>query len=217
MISKKSLTVQMDSQIIPSLKSALNSAKPGIQAQIQMVPKPRPGTRQVFEMEGTCSKAGVLLLLYPNNNELVIVLTRRTHRLVTHQGQISLPGGRQEKGETFRQTAIRETGEELGISADAIEILGELTPLYLPVSNFCIHPLVAFAPTKPHITPSPFEVEEVIEIPLNHLLDDSNIQHEIRTIREYEVSIPFYQFQQYKIWGATAMVLSEFIDILKGI
>jgi 8-oxo-dGTP pyrophosphatase MutT (NUDIX family) len=168
-------------------------------------------------MEETCSNAGVLLLLYPKNNELVLVLTRRTDRVVNHQGQISLPGGRQEKGETIRQTAIRETGEELGVSADTIEILGELTPLYVPVSNFCIHPLVAFAPIRPHITPSPFEVDEVIEIPLNHLLDDSNIQHETRIIREYEVCIPFYQFQQYKIWGATAMVLSEFIEILRGI
>ena len=207
----------MDSRIIAALKGALNNTKPGFKAQIQMVPNPRPGTRPVYKMEETCANAGVLLLLYPKNNEWVLVLTRRTDRVVNHQGQISLPGGRQEKGETLRQTAIRETGEELGVSADMMEILGELTPLYLPVSNFCIHPVVAFTPTKPHLTPSPFEVDEVIEIPLNHLLDDSNIQHEIRIIREYEVRIPFYQFQKYKIWGATAMVLSEFVEILKGI
>lgn len=131
-----------------------------------------------------------------------------------HQAQISFPGGRQEAGEDLIQTALRETQEELGVQPDAIRVLGMLTPLYIPPSKTCIHPVVATLWERPEFVRSPEEVEEVIEVPLAHLRDPMNRHEEVWTIRGIPVRVPFYLFKGNKIWGATAMVLAEFLELL---
>jgi 8-oxo-dGTP pyrophosphatase MutT (NUDIX family) len=132
-----------------------------------------------------------------------------------HQAQISFPGGRQEPGEDLVQTALRETKEELGIQPDSPRLLGTLTPLYIPPSNTCIHPVVATLPQRPEFFRSPKEVEEVIEMPLAHLRDPINVHEEIWTLRGIPLRIPFYLFKRNKIWGATAMVLAELLELLE--
>jgi 8-oxo-dGTP pyrophosphatase MutT (NUDIX family) len=151
----------------------------------------------------------VLLLLYPQDDQLFFVLTRRTDTLNNHQGQISLPGGSQEPGETLPDTAVRETNEELGIHLDGAELLGRLASLYIPPSDFEIHPFVAHLPTRPDFAPSPAEVAELIKVPLDSLLDTHIFRVETWTIRGVKVEVPFYLIEGHKIWGATAMVLSE--------
>lgn len=146
-----------------------------------------------------------------------LLFTRRTADVLHHRGEISFPGGAREDNEDLIQAAVRETQEELTISPRDYRILGSLTPLYIPPSRFCIYPAAAGASIRPDFTPEPREVKEVIEIPLAHLLDDKNRRLEKWTIRGEQRRIPFYEFGENKIWGATAMVLAEFIAIVKKI
>ena len=189
---------------------------PDYRAQGIMAPEPRPGMKPFSEVEHSCRKAGVLLLLYPHKSRLNLVLTRRTDGLDNHRNQISLPGGQIEAEETAQEAAIRETEEELGVPGKLFRSLGSLTPLYIPPSHFCIYPTVAFSPEKPDFKPCHREVSDVIEIPIRHLLDRKNSRRENRMIRGIETNVPFYIFNECRIWGATAMVLSEFLVILKG-
>ena len=196
-----------------SLENRLSQGLPGLSAQLFMVPDPRPGSKVYTEVQDFCLRAGVLILLYPKEDTLSVVLTRRTEKLERHQAQISFPGGRQEEGESLEQTALRETCEELGIDPVDIRIIGQLTPLYIPPTNYCIYPVVARMDKIPHFFPSAFEVAEVLEIPLEHLLDPKTVHREKWTLRGAEVSVPFYLYQGHKIWGATAMVLAEFLEL----
>jgi 8-oxo-dGTP pyrophosphatase MutT (NUDIX family) len=199
------------------LEKRLAGLKPGLEAQLGMCPNPRPGHQAYFEVEDTCLKAGVLVLLYPRKGKLHLVLTRRTDKVDFHKGQISFPGGRQEKGEGLEQAAIREAKEELEVDPKSVRTLGMLTPLYIPPSNYCIYPVVALTENRPDFQPSQLEVAEVLEIPLDHLLSPQNVQKEMWTIRDAELEVPFYSFGEHKIWGATAMVLAEFLEIAKKI
>ncbi len=201
--------------LISRLKTQLRGPKPGLEAQLRMVPDPRPGNRTYQEVGDNCLKAGVLVLLYVREGRFFLALTRRTSKVAHHQAQISFPGGRMNQNETPVEAALREAGEEIGIIPKSLRLLGELTPLYIPPSNYCIYPVVAFAEDLPHFKPFPEEVEEIIEMPLDHLLDRKNLRRETRLIRGEEVSVPFYQFQEHKIWGATAMVLAELLELLR--
>lgn len=196
------------------LERKLRGDKPGLNAQLKMAPRPRPGHLKYDEVDVSCTRAGVLTLLYPWNDILFLVLTKRTERMRYHQSQISFPGGRQEPGEDLVHTALRETCEELGVQPESLRLLGTLTPLYIPPSNTCIHPVVAALPQRPSFARSPEEVEEVIEVPVAHLRDPKNVHEELWTIRGIPVRVPFYLFKGNKIWGATAMVLAELLELL---
>jgi len=202
-------------EVLRSLKNRLAGPMPGLKAQMGMIPHPRPGNKAYFEVEDSSIKAGVLLLFYPFKDRLHLVLTRRTEQVDFHKGQISLPGGRQEPEESLEQTALREAQEELQIDPDSIQILGMLTPLYIPPSNYCIYPVAAISERRPDFRPAAQEVAEVLEIPLEHLLDSKNMRREKWVIRGADVEVPFYSYKGHKIWGATAMVLAELVDILK--
>jgi len=180
-----------------------------------MVTNPRPGHQVYHDVEDTCLKAAVLVLFYTREDKDYLVLTRRTDKVEFHKGQISFPGGRLEKGEELEQAALREAQEELDIDPGSIRILGMLTPLYIPPSNYCIYPVVALTENRPHFQPSHLEVAEVLEIPLEHLLDPHNVRREMWTIMGAEVEVPFYAFGEHKIWGATAMVLVELLEMIK--
>lgn len=197
------------------LEKALKGAKPGLKAQLKMITNPRPGNKTYQEAERSSIKAGVLVLLYPWKKRLHLVLTKRTPSVLFHQGQISFPGGRQDRGESLQQTALREAREEIMIEPAKIRILGELTPLYIPPSNYCMYPIVAATDKRPDFQASSHEVAEIIEVPIDHLLDDRNIRREVWTIRDIKADVPFYFFKGHKIWGATAMVLAELVELLK--
>ncbi len=195
------------------LAQALSGPKPGLKAQLRMVTDPRPGHKTYDEVKDSCRNAGVLVLLYPQDSRPHLVLTRRTSRVDHHQSQISFPGGQQEKGEDLEQTALREAWEELAVRPESIRILGRLTPLYVPPSRYCIYPVVATSDERPEFQPSEGEVAEVIEVPMDHLLDPQNVHRETWTYREGQYKVPFFLFGEHKIWGATAMVLAELIAI----
>lgn len=202
-------------KLISVLESRLREPKPGLAAQLRMVPDPRPGDQTFQEVGDQCLKAGVLILLYTWEDRLFLALTRRTSRVAHHQAQISFPGGQMNESEGSVEAALREAREEVGIRPESLRVLGELTPLYIPPSNYCIYPVVAIAQGRPDFRPFPDEVEEVIEVPLDHLLDPDNIRREIWLMRGADVSVPFYRFREHKIWGATAMVLAELVELLR--
>jgi len=185
---------------------------------MRMAPRPRQGDVFPLPPEIHPKEAGVLILLYPGANDLHFFLTRRADTVETHKGQISLPGGAQHPGESLRRTALRETREELGICDAAIELLGDaLTPLYIPVSGFRATPFVAFTPTRPEIHASAGEVVEIIEPPLEWIVDEKNIVEEAWEIRGYPAIVPYFALNAHRVWGATAMILSEFREMLQRV
>src|SRR4030042_3364627 len=172
--------------ILSRVEKGLWAPLPGIAAQLKMVPEPRPGQKAYFEVEDTSLKAGVLILLYKNDGRLWMLLTRRTERVPHHRGQISLPGGEQHPGESLEATALRETVEELGPDLASVRVLGRLTPLYIPPSNYCIYPTVAFIPGPLEFHIQPDEVAEVIEVPVDHLADPRNERRATRIIDDQQ-------------------------------
>lgn len=197
------------------LYEELKKPKPGLKAQLRMITTPRPGDRPFPEAEESSIKAGVLILLYPYGEKLHFVLTRRTQRVNFHQAQISFPGGRQEPNESLVEAALREAYEELKIPWESVHILGTLTPLYIPPSNYCIYPVVGAMDKRPGFEPSSFEVAEVIEVPLDYILNPENVKRERWYYKGNEIEVPFFDYKGHKIWGATAMVLAEFIEVTK--
>ena len=161
----------------------------------------------------------VLLLLYRHARELHLVLTRRRDDLPAHAGQISFPGGRQEETETLLEAALRETAEEIGVPETAVDPLGQLTPIYIPPSGFMVHPFVGwYKPAKrPTFLPAINEVAEIIEVPLLHLLDPAIITEEPWDFRGHQIIVPYFALNGHKVWGATAIMLSEFIERLRRI
>jgi 8-oxo-dGTP pyrophosphatase MutT (NUDIX family) len=201
------------------VRRALQQPLPGLPAQLRMAPPGRPNVRP--PNSALPRDAGVLLLLYPANGALHFVLTRRTDRLDHHGGQISLPGGRHEPGDAdFAATALREAYEELGIVLDGADVLGQLTALYVPPSHFLVHPTVGYLPMRPLLQPNEDEVAEVIETSLAVLLDPDVREEEPRALVSQGgrvVSTPYYRIGRHKVWGATAMVLSEFETLLRDV
>lgn len=181
----------------------------------RMVPSLHPAG---YPSEGNlqAKPAGVLLLLYPSDNTLTFALTRRTEYVATHKGQISLPGGAQEQNELPRQTALRETCEEIRACLDETCLIGALTPLYVAASDFVIYPFVGYAPHRPAFEPDPVEVAEVLEVPLPLFLNE-----DIKTVERWnrygvEMDVPFYRIHGQTVWGVTAIILSEFEGRLRS-
>jgi 8-oxo-dGTP pyrophosphatase MutT (NUDIX family) len=200
--------------LLARIEKGLWAPLPGIPAQLAMVPEPRPGHKAYYEVEDSCRKAGVLVLLYVKAGRLLVLLTLRTENVLHHRGQISLPGGEQHPGESLEATALRETVEELGADLGAVRVLGRLTPLYIPPSNYCIYPTVAVVPEPPEFHIQPDEVAEVIEAPVGQLADPESFRRETWHYGGQDHEVPFYEFEGHKIWGATAMVLAELLALI---
>ena len=162
-------------------------------------------------------QAAVLILLYMADNEIYFFITNRNDELKHHKGQISLPGGTQEGDEKLIDTALRETQEEIGINKTSISIIGTITPLFVPVTGFMIYPFIGYSINKLDPKPDPVEVETIFSVNIFDLLNKDNRTAEQRNIRGYNVNVPYFKLNDYQVWGATAMILSEFKDLIKSI
>jgi 8-oxo-dGTP pyrophosphatase MutT (NUDIX family) len=127
-----------------------------------------------------------------------------------------LPGGAVEPEDpSITHTALREACEEIGLCSDDIRILGKLSTVYVEPTDYCIHPLVAYVARRPAFVPEPAEVAELIEVPLRHLLDERNVKVEDWIVRGEPMRVPYFNVFGHKVWGATAIVLSEFLAVLR--
>ena len=190
----------------------MNDKLPGrISHEIMMV---KPRYKYIEKKAPT--PAAVLILLYPIQGKWHFFLTKRTNNVEHHKGQISLPGGMLEKGESYKEAAIRETFEELGVQSRDINIIGPLTPLYIPISNFKIFPFVGWLKSAPKLNIQSKEVSKVFSPSIYSLIDPKTKKIKDSILLGQKVQIPFFNLKNEVVWGATSMILSEFKKILKG-
>ncbi len=162
--------------------------------------------------------AATLLLVYPVDSALVIPLTVRRGDLPDHPGEISLPGGAVDPGDRdLEATALREAAEEVGLAADGVRLVGRLDPVWIPVSNFELVPIVATCEAAPTLAPEEAEVERLIEFPLARLLQDDAITEEDIEVRGYVLRAGVYRWGDTRIWGATARTLGMLGTVLGAI
>src|SRR5258708_37936204 len=197
------------------LRERLAGTLPGLDAQLRFMPTPppRPGWTP-GEFPSDARIAAGLLLLYPGERGPSIPLTVRASGLRRHAGQISLPGGATDPGETLAQAALREAQEEIGVDPARVRVLGELTPVHVLVSGFTLHPLIGITDERPSFTLAAHEVEEVIEVSVEDLQDASSIRQGTRTREGVVIEYPYFDLMGHQVWGATAMILGEFICLL---
>lgn len=168
--------------------------------------------RSVGPPPGMRARLGaVLLLLFPQGGDLCLPLTVRSEHLPHHSGEVSLPGGATDPGDSGpTATALRECEEEIGVPQGGLAIWGEFAPIYILPSNFQVTPVVAYSQIAPQLYVNPYEVSDIILVTLRDLLDPAMVLTERRTLRGMVVDVPYFAIGQQKVWGATALVLSEF-------
>jgi len=198
---------------IDRLEAALRQPLPGAAAHQRMAPRPPRQWPPGFNPARVRNAAG-LLLVFPDDDRASIVLTVRAGTLERHGGQVSLPGGVVEPGETFERAALREAHEEIALPLDDVRLLGALTPLDIPVSGFRLHPIAAAAATRPTLTCSDGEVARILEVPVDELLAPAQLVVVHRARNDVHVEAPAFRVYGEEIWGATAMVLAEFLTLL---
>ena len=212
--------MNFDKTIIEKLKTELGKPLPGEEAQYRMAPPYRPNLSKEEILKLNPRISGVMLLLYEKNNLLHLVFTQRKKYEGVHSGQMSFPGGKKDEDDLdIIQTALRETEEEIGIEKNKIEVIGQLSKLYIPPSNFLVQPVVGFSNSIENFIPQANEVEKIVQIPVDFFLDQQNInlKTEIKIFNGNVVHVPAYIFNEHVIWGATAIMLSEFVFIIERI
>lgn len=201
---------------IDVLRSNLQRDLPGVTAHLTMAPGLRSSPDVLSISNKPCKTAGVLAVLYPQQDSSAgILLTKRREDLPEHAGQISFPGGRQENEESLVQTALRETEEEIGLDPKSIQVIGSLSPIYIDVSNYCVHPFVGVLEDSPsYFKIQEDEVQKILQLPLSELASPTNKRSENRTLRGHSVEIPFFYVNEEVVWGATAMILAELLMVM---
>jgi 8-oxo-dGTP pyrophosphatase MutT (NUDIX family) len=205
----------MYSNLKTYLIGALQQELPGNNAHKKMLP---PGRRlKSFDHElSSVKQSSVLVLIFPVNDKLYTCLTKRPSTMKYHPGQISFPGGKVEKEDiSAEMTALREAQEEVGIDISSIEVIGRLSDFYLEISKFSIQPFLAWSDQKPEFLLNPDEVEELVLFPLSDFIENEIIlETELQTLTGI-LRVKYFPFNDKIVWGATAMILSELIEILK--
>lgn len=219
--------MQQSETLIERLQKRLAGELPGIKSWERMAVKSQKG--QSIESESlqkysdwltkeklsVMKKAAVLIGLFQKDGEWYFPLIKRPMHEKNHPGQIALPGGAMEQDETLETTAIREAFEEVGITPNDVEIIGEMTPLPVPVSNYVISPFVGIINKEPKWKINKDEVEELIILKLDDLISADNGYSEDWNLRGNQVKVPIFKLMDKTIWGATATVLCELIDLIK--
>lgn len=198
------------------LRERLAGTLPGLDAQLRFMPTPPRTGWKPGEFPSDARLAAGLLLVYPGAQGPSIPLTVRASGLKRHPGQISLPGGATDPGETLAQAALREAHEEIGVDPAHVRILGELTPVHVLVSGFTLHPIVGITDDRPSFKLDANEVEELIEVSVEGLQDASAIRQGTRTREGLAIEYPYFDLMGHQVWGATAMILGEFICVLQA-
>ncbi|ADQ79973.1 NUDIX hydrolase [Paludibacter propionicigenes WB4] len=200
------------------LKQKFQQPLPGTASHLKMAPPNR--AKELLEKENhllTARQSAVMVLLFPSNNRLQAIYIKRSEYDGVHSGQIAFPGGKQEKTDPgFEATALRETFEEIGVTADKIEIIGQLSDLFIPPSNFIVKPFVGYCTHQPAYKLDPREIQAVVEIDLADFYSENRIfEKEFSTgTAGKTIKAPYFAINGIEIWGATAMITSELLDVL---
>ncbi len=199
----------MIEQFIQRLNDRITAGLPGMIAHRRMAPPARPLVSFDEHDYPAAKKGSVLILFYPFKETICMALIKRQSYDGVHSGQVAFPGGKIEKDETAEQAALRETKEEIGVDENKITIFNRLSNVYIPPSNFFVFPFLGYAKQRPDFHPDQHEVEYIIESPVDVLMDDS-----IKGIMDIQrgdqiMKAPYYEIMQHKVWGATAIILSE--------
>ena len=200
-----------------ALQKRISENLPGETAQYRMSPRARISTADYLKQNPTHRSSAVLLPLFPYEGTIYTMLIRRPSYDGMHSGQLALPGGKADEGDgSLTFTAIREMEEEVGIKIPEASILGALSPVYIPVSNFLVQPFAAQLSEKPTWIPDKHEVDAIIEFPLAHLLDKTVKDRRRITIgKNMFIDAPCYIVDGQVLWGATAMIFSELECLIK--
>ncbi len=204
----------MDS-FITELKKELAKPLPGIAAQHKMSSITR---RYNTQAPDNAREAGVLALFYPKDTDWhLIFIERVANKKDRHSGQISFPGGKVDPTDpSYAYTALREAEEEVGVAANSINLLGNLTNLYIPVSNFLVHPFVGYLDHTPTFQAQESEVQALLETPFSTFLKEETIKRKTLHINQYTLrDVPHYEVKDKIIWGATAMMMSELVEVAR--
>jgi len=208
----------MDYQNFSNLADKIKKSKLGGEAaQFKLAPEMRKLHTVASAKNKSYRKAAVLALFYPNKEgKTHLLLTLRANYKGTHSAQVSFPGGKFEASDlNLSQTALRECYEEVGISTTQIELIKEMSNVYIPPSNFMVTPFIGFSDTYP-VFKTNHEVAELIEVPLSNILDDAFISYKnMRTSDSENNTIPYFNLNNHTVWGATAMIISEIKELLK--
>lgn len=198
--------------LIEKIKLRLQEELPGQKAQMKMAPVHR---FDFPEPEETAKPSSILILFYPHSNSVYTVLIKRASYNGHHSGQVSFPGGKFEEGDkSLIDTALREANEEVGVKYNDVKVLGNISSLLIPVSNMMVLPIIGYAEKRPDFVHDPVEVDEILEIDLKELADPQNVQNKKIKIENREITAPYYDIKNQFVWGATAMIISELLEIL---
>jgi 8-oxo-dGTP pyrophosphatase MutT (NUDIX family) len=199
---------------ISALQHDLQQPLPGRSAQYNMAPKPRPGAEWDDAPNAGARQSSVLILFYPYAGSVYFPLMLRPTYPGVHSGQVGLPGGGFEEGDNdLIDTALREAQEEIGVDPVQINVIGQLTTLYIRPSNNLVLPVVGWVAERPNFLPDPHEVALLIEASLLEFLDPANFRTEVWELATRTANVPLFGVQNQVIWGATAMILGELLAL----
>ena len=198
----------------------INQQLPALEAHAKMAPIERIKSLDPdYYRNNNPRQSAVMMLFYPKNNITHLILIRRNEYPGVHSAQISFPGGQADPEDAdLTQTALRETFEEIGVTPQEIDVVMPFTEIYIPPSNFLVMPFMGLTAHTPQFVPNPDEVTALIELPLEVFLDDSIvIKTEMETSYSKSIEVPAFKFEDYIVWGATAMIMSELKETIKSV
>ena len=203
--------------LIENIKEKLKQPLPGKKAHIELAPY-----RSEIELDYKNKEpkiASTLLLIYPKDGETFFCLIERQEYEGTHSNQISFPGGKNESGESMKETALRETMEEIGVDPISISIIGELSQVFVPPSNFLIHPFVGYCDVRPVFNANKREVKRIIEVNIKDLFKKDIIKIKKMSFKKssgnVNFEVPYLDLNNKIVWGATSVILNEFRKMLQ--
>ena len=213
------MPIQNNGDLFKKLEMRLKQPLPGINVQKEMSVYAGGKTGIDFNFNGIPKESSVLIVLFESGGDVFFPLIQRPLYTGVHSGQIGLPGGKVEEHDIDRiDTALRETEEEIGVKADDVKVLGKLTELYVQASHYNVMPVVGYLPYQPKYIPDPEEVSRVIDGEVGDLISSEKRKVKELLIRDkYRIMAPYFDIKNEIVWGATAMILSEFSAILKEI